>query len=242
MTKPLIGITVDNRDNSALSGTYECAIAYPRAVAEAGGVAVLLPHSTDRVVDYVDRLDGFILTGGVDPRMEVFDKITHAQARPMDATRQTFELALLDALCDRHPGKPALGVCLGMQLMALHAGGDLDQFMPQSMGNDAAAVHQGNRQHTVTFTAPLHNHNQLKAEGWPSLGFSAQITSSHRQCVSHAGSMRVCATAPDGVIEAIGDPSRDFYVGVQWHPERGGDGPLSLGLIRRFVQAAAGRV
>ena len=55
------------RDNAAASGRYDVGTGYSRAVAEAGGLPVLLPHELDRVPDYVARCDGFILTGGVDP-------------------------------------------------------------------------------------------------------------------------------------------------------------------------------
>ena len=66
------------------------------------------------------------------------------------------------------------------------------------------------------------------------------VVSSHRQAVDDPGSMRILATADDGVIEAIDIPApeRRFYLGVQWHPERGGEGPLNRGLIRTFVEAA----
>ena len=50
------------------------------------------------------------------------------------------------------------------------------------------------------------------------------------------------ARAPDGVIEAVQDSQRDFYLGVQWHPERSGPGPLGLGVFRSLVAAAAGRM
>jgi len=53
--------------------------------------------------------------------------------------------------------------------------------------------------------------------------------------------MRLVARAPDGVIEAIDDPSRPFYLGVQWHPERGGEDELNLGVFRRFIAACEGK-
>ena len=55
-----------------------------------------------------------------------------------------------------------------------------------------------------------------------------------------SGSFEVVATASDGVIEAIADPSAAFRVGVQWHPERSGDGPLGAMLFNQLVVAAGG--
>jgi putative glutamine amidotransferase len=75
----------------------------------------------------------------------------------------------------------------------------------------------------------------LRSTAAPAAGTT--IVSAHHQGVTDPGRLRTVALAPDGVIEAIDDPKRPFYVGVQWHPERGGDDALSLGLLRRFVDA-----
>jgi gamma-glutamyl-gamma-aminobutyrate hydrolase PuuD len=63
------------------------------------------------------------------------------------------------------------------------------------------------------------------------------VVSAHRQAVADPGRLRRLAVAPDGVCEAVDDPRRPFYVGVQWHPERGGPGVWSAGLLERFVVA-----
>lgn len=226
MTRPVIGITVDNQRNTAASGVYESSIAYSRAVGAAGGTAVLLPHAVDRVGDYLELCDGFVLTGGVDPDVRAFGFELHREARVMDAGRQAFEVGLLRGLQDELPDKPVLGVCLGMQLMALVAGGALNQFMPGTMGQDAALAHQGDRRHAVEAVVA----GTVLAGG-------GEVVSSHRQAVSDCGGMRVIGRAPDGVVEAIDEPRRRFCVGVQWHPERGGEGVLSAGVIEALVEA-----
>ena len=66
----------------------------------------------------------------------------------------------------------------------------------------------------------------------------AAVVSSHHQAVAHPGRLRVVAASPDSVIEAIDDPSRPYYLGVQWHPERG-EGVLMRDLIQRFVATCA---
>lgn len=233
MTRSVIGITVDNLDNTADSGRYDVGIGYSDAIATAGGTPILLPHEIDAVGHYITLCDGFVLTGGVDPDTASFGEPMHPKAKKMDPTRQAFESALIEAIHAKEPRVPTLGVCLGMQLMALHADGKLDQHLPDTLGDDAAAVHYQNHPHTIEVTEPssvLHSDTRNP---------QSEIISHHLQAVSDAGSMRVIATAPDGVIEAIDDPGRPFYVGVQWHPERGDDSPFNRGLFAALVRAAS---
>jgi len=231
MSSLIIGITVDNRDNTAASGRYESTIAYSRAVADAGGIPVLLPHEPSLAHVYVGQCDAIILTGGVDPDTKSFGQPTHPKARSLDARRQAFELALLGA-CDRRQDQPVLGVCLGMQLMALHRGGRLHQYLPDVL--DDPGKHQGSRLHPIiplvsdSVLSPLQGH-----------GSSAQwmVVSEHVQAVADPGKLRAIAAAPDNVIEAIDDPARPFYLGVQWHPERGDESAVNLGLFKQLVAA-----
>jgi putative glutamine amidotransferase len=235
MSRPVIGITMDNLDNTRASGRYEAATAYGQAVAGTGAAPVLLPHEMTCVEHYVLLCDGLILTGGVDPDTRAFGQPMHPKARPMDPTRQAFELALLEAVAGR-PHYPVLGVCLGMQLMALHAGGELNQYLPDTLTKPE--IHQKNYRHTVMIVA---GDSALFTEpGGPGREADAAeetVASFHQQAVASAGRLRVVARAADGVIEAIDDPSRRFYGGVQWHPERGGEGALSAGVMRRLVAA-----
>ncbi len=214
MRKPLIGITADLENDR-----YQSQRAYANAVRLAGGVPMILPHEPGLAPDFVDRCDGILMTGGDDPAMERFGLPTHPSAKPMHPDRQASEIAILDALSGR-PERPFLGICLGMQLMSLHAGGTFDQHLADSLAT--AESHRGNKLHRVSGEI---------GEG--------DVVSSHRQAVTTPGRLSVVARSPDGVIEAVRDGDRRFYVGVQWHPERTGDTPLGFGIIRKLVQAAA---
>jgi putative glutamine amidotransferase len=216
--RPIIGITADLADDKLL-----VAPPYTRAVIDAGGVPIILPPPpTDRLevaAAYLALCHGVLLVGGDDPIMEHWGVPTHPKAKPIDPARQAFELALLDLLASQ-PEKPVLGVCLGMQLMGLHAGGELDQFLPDHL--PSAADHWDGRPHEVS----------------GEIGRGV-VTGRHRQALTSPGRLHVVARARDGVIEAVSAPERPFYLGVQWHPERTEYPPLGAGLVRRFVAAAA---
>ncbi|HRP63644.1 MAG TPA: gamma-glutamyl-gamma-aminobutyrate hydrolase family protein [Phycisphaerales bacterium] len=212
-SRPVIGLTADAADDKYLLSRGYC-----HGIADAGGVPIILPCRTDLLDSFLELCDGFILTGGDDPSMERWGIPTHSKAKPIDPERQEFELELLARL-DDVPHIPALGICLGMQLMGLHAGGKLDQHLPDSL--PTASKHWGRTPHTIS----------------GELG-TGTVLSHHRQALTSTGSLHVAATAEDGVIEAIKSPNRPFYLGVQWHPERTDDKQLGIGILKRLVDAA----
>ncbi len=206
----------------------QCSRAYAEAVARAGGMPVCLPPIVDLIPDHLRLCRALVFTGGDDPRMEEFGTPTHPKATPLHPERQAYETALLRALADRSPDTPVLGVCLGMQLMALTAGGTLDQHLPETLSS--AAMHW-DQSHAI---APAGE------DAPPRLRLSrGAVHSRHKQGVTSPGRMIVIANAPDGLIEAIADPARPFYLGVQWHPERTPEPELGQGLFDRLVAAVA---
>lgn len=225
----LIGITcnVDEKDAKVRR-------AYVDAVVAAGGVPVLLaPPGSDEAriaAALLGRIDGVLFTGGDDPRTEAYGEPTHPAAVCVAAERQRFEEALYRALDDRRE-VPVLGVCLGMQMMALHAGGTLNQHLPDN--TPTHADHANNHVHVVKPEAAGGDPGALRL---PREGVG--VASWHHQGVRSPGRTRVVARAHDGVIEAIDDPGREFYLGVQWHPERTADPHAGAGVIRALVAAA----
>ncbi|MBC7836090.1 MAG: gamma-glutamyl-gamma-aminobutyrate hydrolase family protein [Phycisphaerales bacterium] len=229
-TRPIVGITADLDEPKPGRVRATCSVAYVAAVAAAGGTPVVLLPMRELIPQYLALCDGFVLTGGDDPRTEPFGEPTHPKTTPVHPERQAFETALLAELTAR-PQAPVLGVCLGMQMMALVAGGRLDQHLPDTVAT--ADAHSANITHPVEPVA--------LPEGAPANSIPrGEVTSHHHQAVADPGRLRIIAKAPDGVIEAIDDPSRRFYLGVQWHPERTADAALGAQLFARLV-AAAGR-
>jgi gamma-glutamyl-gamma-aminobutyrate hydrolase PuuD len=219
--KPVIGIAPDVVEPKPGSVRVVCPLAYAEAVSRAGGWPVVLPPIVELIPEHLERCDGFVLTGGDDPRMEAFGAKTHPKATPVHPLRQAFDTALLRALMEDRE-TPTLGVCLGMQMMALVAGGSMEQHLPETLAT--ADRHWGNAKHPVRFGE-----------------MSGMVTSHHRQAVRDAGSLRVAAVSEDGVVEAIERPDGLFFLGVQWHPERTEDPALGPGIFERFVRACAGR-
>jgi putative glutamine amidotransferase len=201
-------------------------VAYTRAVLAAGGAPVLLPYGVDvTVADAVlSGAHALLLTGGDDVVGACPSDSADRRAYE-DPVRDLTDRALLAAARSR--GMPVLGVCRGMQLLAVASHGSLARVrdhVPPS-GSDAL-------RHEVL----LEPDGPLAAL----LGVAvAEVSSLHRYAVADPGLLRVAGRARDGVIEAIvgTDPER-FELGVQWHPELDA-GPLGPPVVRLLVAAAA---
>jgi len=222
-SRPVVAITTDLVERNARP-TSMVALAYASCVHAAGALPVLLPPVAPTVAEVVHRFDAFVFTGGDDPATEPFGAPTHPRATLVHSVRQRFETALLLALAEERPDKPVLGVCLGMQMMALVAGGSLNQHLPDTHKN---AAHHWDNEHPVVAVGG--------SDGPIRSGF---VMSRHRQAVDDPGVLQVCALADDSLIEAVHDPGRAFYLGVQWHPERTGPGALGQACFDALVQAA----
>jgi len=226
MGRPIVGITADVGEYEWLGERrprMQSAMTYARAVAAAGGLPMVLPPMVELIADHVAACDAFVFTGGDDPRMEMFGGVTSPRAAPMHPLRQEFEVGLLRAL-EREAEKPVLGVCLGMQLMALCAGGRLNQCLAETLASHDRHVKDA-------------RHAIVPEGGMAGAIPPGEVTSNHRQAAEEAGRLRVVARSEDGVIEAVDDPGRRFYVGVQWHPERTADAALGAGMFERLVRA-----
>jgi putative glutamine amidotransferase len=210
---PIVGVTADRDEKK-----HQAAQAYVARLEQAGAVPILLPTHPPLLAAHVELCDGFVLTGGDDPLMERFGVASDPRSTPVHPDRQAYELALLDLLERERPGAPVLAVCLGMQFMGLHAGGALDQHLPDHLPSHAN--HAGDKPHAIV--------GEIGA---------GTVVSHHVQALTEAGRLRVIGRAHDGVIEAVDDPARAFYLGVQWHPERTDDPALGVGLFQRFVSA-----
>jgi putative glutamine amidotransferase len=203
---------------------------YTRSVEAAGAIVVLLPPQNDGAAQLVSRLDGMIITGGADVDPERYGQRPDPRTVRVRRDRDAWELALLDAADEA--GVPTLGICRGMQLMAVRAGGTLEQHLPDVVGHDEHAPDSSSYGWTAIRTAKNSLVRRL-------VGDNLQVSCHHHQAVLRHPGFLVTARAADGTIEAMEDPERPFWLGVQWHPESGDDHGLFLGLVEA---ASAARV
>jgi len=232
MTKPLIGI---GSDILAIEGERERAYAYVtyvEAVRRAGAVPVLIPPQPENAGDLAVALDGIVLAGGEDCDPAIYGEERHPTCTMLDERRQANDLALARAARER--GIPTLGICLGMQVMNVAAGGTLIQDIASQHDTtiEHASKPENRRRHAVIVEKGTH----LAAIIPPG---EHDVNSSHHQAVGRVGEgLRVTAHAPDGIIEGIEDPRHPFFVGVQFHPEDMNGEHVATQIFDAFLRAA----
>lgn len=197
---------------------------YARAVEAAGGIPVLLPPTQpDAAAEVVDRLDGLVISGGADVDPKRYGEAPGEHTVSWRDDRDAWELALLDAA--DAVGLPVLGVCRGMQVMAVHAGGRLAQHVPDVVGHERHNPGASSYGETDIRLAPGSRLAALLPEG-------AVGTCHHHQAVAEHPGFVAVAWADDGLLEAMEAPGDRFRLGVQWHPEAAEDARLFAGLVQ----------
>lgn len=230
--RPIIGLTLDAEAAGGYSKYpwYALRQNYMAAVVQAGGVPVALPHEAGLAGDYLDMIDGLIVTGGafdVDPAL--YGVGVRHEAVTLKPSRTAAELALMVGALERD--MPVLGICGGAQLLAVALGGTLIQHIPDEIAG-ALAHEQPNPRHEAGHEVAIEPGSRLA--GIVRVA-TMQVNSAHHQAVRDSGAVLVVsARAPDGVIEGIEAVRYRFCLGVQWHPEfliDPGDGRILEALV-----------
>jgi putative glutamine amidotransferase len=210
---------------------------YEESVRRAGGDARVLNAAADAPADVIGAVHGLLLTGGGDVRPDLYGAAPHATFDPAEPGRDEYEIALVRLALEKD--LPVFAICRGVQLLNVARGGTLIQHIPDEVGT------------TVNHRVPTPPHSiahevwiesrslleRLMGERFEA-GEACPVNSRHHQAPKDLGEGLIAsATAPDGVIEAIEDPSRRFCLGVQWHPENFWRTGEFRTLFEAFVQA-----
>jgi putative glutamine amidotransferase len=203
------------------------------SIDRAGGRPLLVPPLSEGVDETLAAVDGMLFPGGADLDPELYDQEPHDETSGVDSERDQAELTLLEGALARD--MPVLAVCRGSQVLNVARGGDLQQHLPDVVGDEKHKHTPGTfADHDVT----IEEGTRLAAL----VGERAPVKSHHHQGFGRIGAgLRVAARAEDGTIEAVEDPELRFAVGVLWHPEAGEDMKLFEELVRNARDYRASR-
>lgn len=210
---------------------------YEESVRRAGGEARVLDRSADRPEDVIRSVGGVLLTGGGDVLPTIYGAAAHPSFDAAEAGRDDYEIELVRRAMDADV--PLFAICRGIQVVNVARGGTLVQDIPDEVAGGVEHVIKEPRfaiAHPIWMSpgSALERLMRTRIEE----GADCPVNSRHHQAVKQLGEGLVaCATAPDGVIEAIEDPSRRFCLGVQWHPENFYRTGEFRSLFEGFVQA-----
>ena len=203
---PVIGVSLDTAWHSRLGITSST---YATALARVGGRTLEIRPGEMGAEEILDRIDGLLLTGGgdVDPALYGGDEPVIL----VDRARDELEIALVRGAVER--GMPVLGICRGIQLVAVAFGGTLRTTRDTASIDDVHGIRLDS----------LRAHDVEIAEGSALARMhgagTKRVNSFHGQVVSDPGALRISARAADGVVEALEHPDHPFLVALQWHPE-----------------------
>jgi len=180
MTKPLIGIGSDIYVKSGERDRAFVYTTYVEALRRAGAIPLLIPPQPENAGDLADELDGIVLAGGFDCDPALYGEEQHPSVEPMDVRRQEGDLSL--AKIARERGIPTLGICLGMQMINVAAGGTLMQDINSEMRTkiEHASDPEDRARHDVL----IENNTRLASI----LGnHEINVNSSHHQAIKSVG-------------------------------------------------------
>lgn len=233
--KPIIGITSSIAKDETSHRVYSHNI---NAVVHAGGVPVLLPNISDEqmIKQLAKQMDGLLGTGGYDVDPMLFGEEPHPKLGTVTPARDTFEMIMFKEMLQLN--KPILGICRGMQVLNVVAGGDMYQDIYAQMDDRKLLKHSQDSPvkygtHFVQIEKSSLLYDITGSE-------KIKVNSHHHQAIRNVPSpFQITGKATDGVIEAFESTEHHFALGVQWHPENlaaVGD-EVSKKIFEAFLQA-----
>ena len=192
---------------------------YEEAVRRAGGEPRVLDQASDSAASVINSVNGLLLAGGGDVLPALYGAAAHESFSAAEAGRDTYELELARRAAEAN--LPLFAICRGIQVVNVARGGTLIQHIPSEVSGAVEHMVKEPRfaiAHDVWMAAGSLLESLMRDR--ISEGEDLPVNSRHHQAAGTIGDgLVVTATAPDGVVEALEDPSRRFYLAVQWHPE-----------------------
>ena len=210
--RPVIGITGNYEDLTCKLGK-----GYYQSVIAAGGVPLIIPPSADKEVlmNTLDHIDALILSGGGDINPLYAGEEPVPGLHGINQERDLPELLITRLAYNRQ--MPMLGICRGIQTLAVALGGKVCQDISATVKHSQDADR----------SEPTHSVAVEEGSTLYNIYREAQqllVNSFHHQAVSEPGDrFRVVARAKDGIVEAMESSEMKSIIGVQWHPECMGD-------------------
>ena len=233
--KPVIGITANYNNGEATMARV-----YYQQVVDAGGTPVLIPPVDDKdvIINTLDNIDGLLLSGGADFNPLWTGEEPLPQLHRINAERDLPELLVTRLAYNRQI--PILGICRGIQTLAVALGGkvmqDIAAVVEQPLVEEPSDKKKKRNAPELPAERPQPiKHSQDGDRHLPTHSVQIEkdtvlyriykserifVNSFHHQAVSAPGPrFRVSAKSPDGVIEAMESAEFKPVLGVQWHPE-----------------------
>lgn len=209
-------------------------LSYLRVIEAAGGLPVVIPPLPHEAIEpLVRQLAGVCLSGGPDIDPSAYGSEPDPHLGPTWRDIDLAELAVVreaDAL-----RMPILAICRGAQALNVSRRGTLFQHLPERFGDSVVHRQPGHGPkpaHTVAIEPGTLLASVMGAT-------NVEVNSYHHQAANELGrGLRAVGWAPDGAVEAIEAPGRDFVLGVQWHAESMAESPGHEGVFPAFVAAA----
>jgi putative glutamine amidotransferase len=206
---------------------------YEESVRRAGGEVRVLDPGRDTPESVIGSVDALLLPGGNDVLPSLYGEAADPSFEPAEPGRDEYELELARRASDAD--LPLLAICRGVQVLNVARGGSLHQ----DITHPTVKVSRVSIAHDIWITAGSMLDRLLKDR---EDGDVCPVNSRHHQALKNIGKgLVVTATAPDGIVEAVEDPSKRFCVGVQWHPENFYRTGEFRSLFEGLIAAAAAR-
>ncbi len=217
--KPVIGITGNY-------GELTCKLAegYYKSIVRAGGVPVIIPplSDTDVIINTLEQLDGLVLSGGADYDPRYAGEEPWPTLGTINEERDLPELLITQLAYNRQI--PILGICRGIQTLAMALGGHVRQDISDIQDHNHSQEEDRNiPTHTVSIEKDSLLYSMYNGSPFStshSSSFTIAVNSFHHQAVDKPGPrFRIIARSDDNIIEAIESTEYKSIMGVQWHPE-----------------------